>query len=76
MTLLTSVSKRCALDRQQFNYLLEQRDQVAGELSRDSSTRETDVRALIDFINESDCIPRELETHLIQLLDQRLGEPA
>jgi hypothetical protein len=70
------------LDRQQFNYLLEQRDQVAGELSRlasirrDSSTRETDVRALIDFINESDCIPRELETHFIQLLDQRLGEPA
>jgi hypothetical protein len=66
---------------QQFNYLLEQRDRIAGELSRlasirrDNSTKKTDVKAVIDFITASDCIPHELKEHLIQLLNHRLGEP-
>jgi hypothetical protein len=66
---------------QQFNYLLEQRDRIVGELSRlasirrDNSARETDVKALIDFINASDCIAHELKRRLLQLLNQRLGEP-
>jgi hypothetical protein len=59
---------------QQFNYLLEQRDRIAGELSRlasicrENSARETDVKALTDFINASDCIAHELKAHLVQLL--------
>jgi hypothetical protein len=67
---------------QQFNYLLEQRDRIAGELSRlasirrNHSTRETDLEALVDFINASDCIAHELKAHLVQLLNQGLGEPA
>ena len=66
---------------QQFNYLLEQRDRIAGELNRlaslrwDDSTRESDVGALIGFINASDCIAHELKADLLQLLDERLGEP-
>ena len=66
---------------QQFNYLLEQRDRIAGELSRlasirrGNSTRETDVKGLVDFVNASDCIGHEVKKHLVQLLNQRLGEP-
>jgi hypothetical protein len=66
---------------QQFNYLLEQRDRIAGELSRLASIRrsnsatESDVGALIGFINASDCIAHELKADLLQLLDERLGEP-
>ena len=66
---------------QQFNYLLEQRDRIAGELGRlaamrrDSSTGEPDLEALLDFINASDCIAHDLKTHLVPLLHQRLGEP-
>jgi hypothetical protein len=66
---------------QQFNYLLEQRDQIARELSRLASirrdnSRDTDVEALLEFINASDCIGGELKAHLVQLLHQRLDEPA
>src|SRR5688500_5617260 len=63
---------------QQFNYLLEQRDRIAGELSRlasisrDSSTSETEVKELVDFINASDYIGHELKAHFLQLLNQRL----
>jgi hypothetical protein len=66
---------------QQFNYLLEQRDRIVAELSRlasirrGNSARETDVTALIDFINTSDCIAHELKGHLVQLLNQRLSKP-
>jgi hypothetical protein len=66
---------------QQFNYLLEQRDRIAGELSRlvslrrDYSTTGSDVRALIGFINASECIARELKARLVQRLDRRLGPP-
>jgi hypothetical protein len=66
---------------QQFNYLLEQRDRIAGELSRlasiqrDNSTTENHVNALLDFIETSDCIAPELKARLVQLLNQRLGEP-
>lgn len=68
---------------QQFNYLLEQRDRIAGGLSRlaairrDNSARETDVnvKALIDFINASECIAHDLKAHFVQLLNQRLAEP-
>ena len=65
---------------QQFNYLLEQRDRIADELSRLASIRrdnlasETDVETLIDFINASDCIAHEVKGHLVHLLNQRLGE--
>ena len=66
---------------QQFNYLLEQRDRIAGELSRlaslrrNDSTSQTDLKALVDFVNASDCIAPELKAHLAQLLDERLSEP-
>jgi hypothetical protein len=66
---------------QQFNDLLEQRDRIADEQSRlasirrDSLSRETDLRALVDFIEASNCIAPELKGHLVQLLSQRLGEP-
>jgi hypothetical protein len=66
---------------QQFNYLLEQRDRIAGELSRlasirrDNLTMETDLKALIEFIKASDCIAHELKGHLVQLLNQRLEDP-
>jgi hypothetical protein len=65
---------------QQFNYLLEQRDRVARELSRLASirrdnSRDTDVEPLLEFINASECIGGELKAHLVQLLHQRLGEP-
>lgn len=65
---------------QQFNYLLEQRDRIAGELSRlaalrrDNSARKTDVEALADFINASDCIAQEVKRHLLRLSDERLGQ--
>ena len=65
---------------QQFNYLLEQRDRVARELSRLASirrdnSRDTDVEPLFEFINASECIVGDAEAHLVQLLHQRLGEP-
>jgi hypothetical protein len=62
---------------QQFNYLLEQRDRISDELSRlasiqrGSSTRETDVAALVDFVRTSDCIAPDLKAHLMQLFDER-----
>lgn len=65
---------------QQFNYLLEQRDRIAGELSRlasfrrDGSARETDVKALFDFINASDCIAHEAKGRLLRLSYERLGQ--
>jgi hypothetical protein len=65
---------------QQFNDLLEQRDRIADEQSRlasirrDSLNRETDLRALIDFIDASNCIAPELKARLLPLLNQRLGE--
>jgi hypothetical protein len=65
---------------QQFNYLLEQRDRIADEQSRlasirrDSLNRESDLRALIDFIEASNCIAPELKARLLPLLNQRLGE--
>jgi len=43
-------------------------------LRRDSAARETDVKALSDFINASDCIAHELKALLVQLLNQRFGE--
>jgi hypothetical protein len=67
---------------QQFNYLLEQRERVAGELSRlssmrrNASTAKTDAEALLEFINASDCIAHELRARLVQLLSQRFGELA
>ena len=66
---------------QQFNYLLERRDRIAGELGRlaamrrDDPTGETDLEALLDFISVSECIGHELRTRLVPLLHQRLGEP-
>ena len=64
---------------QQFNYLLEQRDRLGGELSRLArmrrNTSEADVNALVDFISASDCIAHELKAQLVQLLNRQLGEP-
>ena len=65
---------------QQFNYLLEQRDRIAdaqsrlASIRRDSLNRGSDLRALIDFIEASNCIAPELKACLLPLLDQRLGE--
>jgi hypothetical protein len=64
---------------QQFNYLLEQRDRIVDGLARlasirrDSSTRETEVAALIDFVKTSDCIAPDLKARLVRLLDERRG---
>jgi hypothetical protein len=61
---------------QQFNYLLEQRDRVAGELNRLASMRHndppsgTDLEALRDFVTESQCIADELKAQLVQQLHQ------
>jgi hypothetical protein len=61
---------------QQFNYLLEQRDSVAGELNRLASMRHNDapggadLEALRDFIRESPCIAAELKAQLVQQLHQ------
>jgi hypothetical protein len=65
---------------QQFNYLLEQRDRIARELSRLAAARRqdasVDTAALLEFVNGSDCIALELKADLLQRLHQRLGEPA
>jgi hypothetical protein len=61
---------------QQFNYLLEQRDRVAGELNRLASMRHNDapsgadLEALREFIGESQCIADELKAQLVQQLHQ------
>jgi len=67
---------------QQFNYLLEQRDRIARELTRLAAARREGAStgdesgALLEFINGSDCIALELKADLLQRLHQRLGEPA
>jgi hypothetical protein len=61
---------------QQFNYLLEQRDCVAGELNRLASMRHneppsgSDLEALRDFVTESQCIVDDLKAQLVQQLHQ------
>ena len=66
---------------QQFNHLLEQRDRIARDLRRLAALRryhpasETDLKALIDVINASEGIAPELKAPLVQLANQRLGEP-
>lgn len=63
---------------QQFNYLLEQRDRVSGELSRlacvrrDNTIQETYVEALNDFTDASACIDEELKVRLTAKL-RRFG---
>ena len=66
---------------QQFNHLLEQRDRIARDLRRlaalrrGRSTREVDLKALIDLINASDCIAPDLKASFAQLPNQRLADP-
>jgi hypothetical protein len=43
---------------------------------RSRPTTETDLKALVDFINASDCIAPDLKTTLVQLSNQRPGEPS
>ena len=64
---------------QQFNYLLEESDRLSGELSRlatvrrDYATGETDIEALVEFINASACIDNELKARLTAELNRRSG---
>lgn len=60
---------------QQFNYLLEQRDQIARDLNRLASIARGDGTALLHFIDTCDCIPRELRARLAQQLHERADSP-